>query len=77
MFCLQEAVHNVFRYNVSVDDLGGTISPAENPDALLSHNRFYVREGVPFVRNHMDGGRYTEEHDEILPLSFLQEEDDR
>ena len=33
MFCLQEAIHNTFRHNVSFDDLGGTISPSENPDA--------------------------------------------
>ena len=39
----------------------GTVSPSENPDALLAHNTFYVREGVPFVRNKMGGGTYTEE----------------
>ena len=68
MFCLQEAVHNTFRHNVSFDDLGGTVSPSENPDALLAHNTFYVREGVPFVRNKMGGGNYTEEDNTILPL---------
>ena len=26
MFCLEEAIHNTFRGNVSYDDLGGTIS---------------------------------------------------
>lgn len=70
MFCLQEAIHNTFRHNVSFDDLGGTISPSENPDALLSHNTFYVREGVPFVRKNMDGGKFTEEENQIIPLSF-------
>ncbi len=68
MFCLQEAVHNTFRHNVSFDDLGGTVSPSENPDALLTHNTFYVREGVPFIRNKMGGGNYTEEDNTILPL---------
>lgn len=68
MFCLQEAIHNTFRHNVSFDDLGGTVSPSENPDALLAHNTFYVREGVPFVRNKMGGGNYTEEDNTILPL---------
>lgn len=68
MFCLQEAVHNTFRHNVSFDDLGGTVSPSENPDALLAHNTFYVREGVPFIRNKMGGGNYTEEDNTILPL---------
>ena len=68
MFCLEEAIHNTFRYNVSVDDLGGTISPSLNPDALLSHNTFYVRQGVPFVRNQMGGGTYTEEENKIIVL---------
>lgn len=70
MFCLQEAIHNTFRNNVSFDDLGGTISPSENSDALLSHNTFYVREGVPFVRKNMDGGKFTEEENQVIPLSF-------
>lgn len=46
MFCLQEAIHNTFRKNESFDDLGGTISPSENPDALIEENVFYVRKGV-------------------------------
>ncbi len=53
---------------LSYDDLGGTISPSLNPDALLSHNIFYVREGVPFVRNQMGGGNYTEEENQIIVL---------
>lgn len=61
MFCLEEAVHNTFRYNVSYDDLGGTISPSMNPDAYIHHNTFYRRKGVPFVREHMDGGNFVEE----------------
>lgn len=68
MFCLEEAIHNTFRGNVSYDDLGGTISPSQNPDALLEHNTFYLRDGVPFVRARMDGGSYTENDDTILPL---------
>ena len=68
MFCLDEAIHNTFSHNVSYDDLGGTISPSLNPDALLSHNIFYVREGVPFVRNQMGGGNYTEEENRIIVL---------
>ena len=68
MFCLEEAIHNTFRGNVSYDDLGGTISPSQNPDALLEHNTFYLRDGVPFVRARMDGGSYTEKDDTILPL---------
>lgn len=68
MFCLEEAIHNTFRGNVSYDDLGGTISPSQNPDALLEHNTFYLRDGVHFVRARMDGGSYTEKDDTILPL---------
>lgn len=68
MICLDEAIHNTFSHNVSYDDLGGTISPSLNPDALLSHNIFYVREGVPFVRNQMGGGNYTEEENRIIVL---------
>ena len=61
MFCLEEAIHNTFRYNVSYDDLGGTISPSMNPDAYIHHNTFIRRKGVPFVRDHMDGGNFREE----------------
>ena len=68
MFCLEEAIHNTFRYNVSYDDLGGTISPSMNPDAYLHHNIFYKRKDVPFVREHMDGGNFTEEENVIKEL---------
>lgn len=47
---------------------GGTISPSENPDALLTDNIFYVRKGVPFVRKNMDGGNFTEENNQIIQL---------
>ena len=65
MFCLEEAIHNEFRYNVSMDDLGGLISPSGNPDAWIHHNVFYHRKEVPFLRAHMDDGRYTVEENEI------------
>ena len=65
---MQEAIHNTFRNNVSYDDLGGIISPSENPDALLTDNIFYVRKGVPFVRKNMDGGNFTEENNQIIQL---------
>ena len=70
MFCLQEAIHNTFRNNISYDDLGGTISPSENPDALLQDNVYYVREGVPFVRKNMDGGSFTQVNDRVVALNF-------
>lgn len=68
MFCLQEAVHNTFRHNVSYNDLGGTISPSENPDALIEENTFYVRKGVPFVRENMGGGNYVEKDNRFVEL---------
>lgn len=68
MFCLEEAVHNTFCHNVSYDDLGGTISPSMNPDAYIHHNVFYRREGVPFVREHMDGGHYVAEENEFYDI---------
>ena len=68
MFCLEEAIHNTFRGNVSYDDLGGTISPSQNPDARIEENTFYVRNGVPFVRPHMGGGSYTERDNTVIPL---------
>lgn len=68
MFCLQEAIHNTFRNNVSFDDLGGTISPSENPDALIENNTFYVRKGVPFVRKNMGGGNYVEVNNKFIEL---------
>lgn len=57
MFCLQQAVNNTFVNNLSYDDLGGTISPAKNPDAYIVNNRFFVRKGVPFKRKRMRDGR--------------------
>ena len=68
MFCLEEAIHNTFCYNVSEDDLGGTISPSMNPDAYLHHNVFSRREGVPFVREHMDGGNFVEEENRFITI---------
>lgn len=68
MFCMEEAIHNTFCYNVSVDDLGGTISPSMNPDAYIHHNTFYRREGIPFVRAHMDGGSFREEENQFYQI---------
>ncbi len=68
MFCLEESIHNTFRYNVSDDDLGGTISPSGNPDAYLHHNTFIKRKGVPFVRAHMDGGKFVDVESEIREI---------
>ncbi len=67
MFCLQQAVHNTFTNNISVDDLSGTTIPASNPDAYVANNTFYVRKGVPFrrPRNH---GKMTLKDNKIINL---------
>ena len=57
MFCMQEAVNNTFTNNVSYDDLGGTLSPSQNPDAYIANNHFYKRKGVPLIRKRMHGKR--------------------
>ena len=70
-FCFREIyTRSTFRHNLSYDDLGGTISPSENPDALLQDNVYYVRKGVPFVRKNMDGGSFTQVNDQILDLQI-------
>ena len=68
MFCLQEAIHNTFTDNLSVDDLGGTVSPCGNPDAYIANNRFFVRKGVPFKRRKMGGGKMKLENNEIITI---------
>ena len=67
MFCMQQAVHNTFTNNVSVDDLSGTMTPASNPDAYVANNKYYVRKGVPFrrPRNH---GKMTLKDNEIIKI---------
>ena len=59
MFCLEQAVNSCFRNNVSYDDLGGILSPAGNPDAVVENNEFYVRPGVPLFRERMSSGVVT------------------
>ena len=68
MFCLQEAVNNTFSHNLSYDDLGGTISPVSNPDALVANNRFFVRKGVPFKRRKMRSGKVKLKDNEIITI---------
>ncbi len=68
MFCLGEAINNTFSDNVSYDDLGGTISPVGNPDALVCNNRFYVRKGVPFKRKKMRSGKVKLKNNEIITI---------
>ena len=66
MFCMQEAIHNTFRNNISYDDLGGLISPVKNPDALVTNNKFYKRQSVPLLRKKMKNGKIKLENNEII-----------
>ena len=68
MFCLEEAIHNTFRKNVSYDDLGGILSPSGNPDAYVTENQFYIRKGVPLLRKNMSDGEVTLRNNIITEL---------
>lgn len=68
MFCLQEAIHNTSATTSVLTIWAAPISPSENPDAQITDNVFYVRDGVPFVRPQMGGGNYTAENNTFLPL---------
>lgn len=56
MFCLQQSYRNIFRYNISQNDLSGVINAPAQPDSHIYNNVFYVKEGVPFIRPGMTGG---------------------
>ncbi|MFV0380031.1 MAG: hypothetical protein ACK5KQ_04310 [Anaerorhabdus sp.] len=68
MFCLEESVNNIFRNNISYDDLVGTISPAHNKDAVIENNTFHKRKSTPLIRKGMDGGKYTLKDNLIIDL---------
>lgn len=65
MFCYPESCNNIFRYNISQYDLAGVINPCGNPDAHIYNNVFYVKEGIPFIRNNMSGGAMKVENNII------------
>lgn len=53
MFCFEESVNIIFRYNISQND--GTaqtavLIPSGNPSAKVYNNTFYVAENVPFIK---------------------------
>lgn len=56
MICLPEAVNSVFRYNISQNDLSGVLNLPSHPKAHFYNNIFYIKEGVPFIRDGMTGG---------------------
>lgn len=68
MFCLEESIHNIFRKNVSYDDLGGILSPSGNPDAYVAENQFYIRKGVPLLRKNMSDGEIILKNNAIVEL---------
>lgn len=68
MFCLEEAVNNIFRENISYGDLGGILSPSGNPDALVEENTFYVYPDVPLLRQNMSDGKVTLIHNNIFTI---------
>ena len=68
MFCLEEAIHNTFRKNISYDDLGGILSPSGNPDASVIENQFFIRRGVPLLRKNMNDGEVTLRNNMITEL---------
>ncbi|MBQ8797480.1 MAG: S-layer homology domain-containing protein [Oscillospiraceae bacterium] len=50
MFCLQEAVNTIFRYNISKYDLDGILNLSSNPNGEIYNNVFYMKEGVKVNR---------------------------
>lgn len=71
MFCLEQAVHNIFRYNVSEEDLSGILSPVDNPDAYIQKNTFYMKRQTPLIRPKTQIGNYQMEENVII---YLDEE---
>ena len=67
MFCLQESIHNTFRYNISMLDKGGVINPVQNPDGHIYGNIFVT--DAPFVRDGMSGGHMLVENNIICNVA--------
>lgn len=65
MFCYPKSCNNIFRYNISQNDLGGVINNTVNWDAHIYNNVFYIKEGVPFIRDGMAGGSMVVENNII------------
>lgn len=66
MFCEGESVNNIFRYNLSVNDGTGTITPVRNVNAHIYNNTFHIPEGVPFIRPGMSEGGILVENNLFL-----------
>lgn len=57
LFCLEEATNGVFRYNLSVDDLGCYMTLQGNPNAKIYNNVFYTGAGKSVSILHADSGK--------------------
>ena len=65
MVCGAQAVNTIFRYNISQNDLSGVLNIPGNPVAYFYNNVFYMKEGVPFIRDSMTGGSAVVENNII------------
>ena len=68
MFCLEQSVNNIFRHNISKEDLSGIISPIETPDAYIAENIFYKRKETPLLRPKTKIGNYQMEKNQLIIL---------
>ena len=50
---------------IIINDLGGVINPAGQPDAHVYNNTFFVKEGIDFIRTNMGGGPMVVENNII------------
>ena len=65
MICGAQAINTIFRYNISQNDLSGVLNIPGNPVAHIYNNVFYMKEGVPFIRDSMTGGTAVVENNII------------
>lgn len=75
MICLPEAVNSTFRYNISQNDLSGVLNLPNHPKAHFYNNVFYIKEGVPFIRDGMTGGTAVVENNIIYNAGARKTED--
>ena len=60
MVCLSEAYRTTFRYNISQEDLRSVLDTFGNPTVHVYNNVFYVKEGVPLLRDRSGGAMIAE-----------------
>ena len=75
MICAGEAINTVFRYNISQNDLNGVLNLPGHPKAHIYNNVFYIKEGVPFIRDGMTGGVAVVENNIIYNAGAPKRED--